>query len=65
MAVSIQLFNTCRDRFFYYYWVNGQTLVGPETQADKYPNVKPISWEDFFSSCPAEQLPGSFGALIA
>ncbi|KAE8336271.1 hypothetical protein BDV24DRAFT_155310 [Aspergillus arachidicola] len=27
--------------FFYYYWVNGQTFVGPELDNDRYPQVKP------------------------
>ncbi|KAH1348243.1 hypothetical protein KXV22_002828 [Aspergillus fumigatus] len=51
--------------FFYYYWVNGQTLVGPETDNAKYPEVKPVSWEGFMSQWPLQQLPTAYFALNA
>ncbi|KAI1104966.1 nmrA-like family protein [Jackrogersella minutella] len=42
--------------FFQYYMVNGQTLIGPELDNDKYPQVKPVSWEDYFRIVPKNQL---------
>ncbi|PLB50922.1 NmrA-like family protein [Aspergillus steynii IBT 23096] len=51
--------------FFYYYWVNGQTFVGPELDNEKYPEVKPVSWEDYMKQWPLEQLPTSYFALNA
>lgn len=42
--------------FFNYYMANGQTLLGPELDNDKYPQVKPTSWEDTFRATPRERL---------
>lgn len=49
--------------FFMYYWINGQTYVGPETDNAKYPDIKPISWEDFISSHTLEQLSAAYANL--
>lgn len=46
-----------------YYWINGQTYVGPETDNAKYPDIKPISWEDFISSHTLEQLSAAYANL--
>ncbi|KAK4947717.1 hypothetical protein LTR66_014176, partial [Elasticomyces elasticus] len=51
--------------FFYYYWINGQTFVGPELDNAKYPEVKPVSWEDYMKQWSLEQLPTSYFALNA
>ncbi|OJJ97432.1 hypothetical protein ASPACDRAFT_32510 [Aspergillus aculeatus ATCC 16872] len=51
--------------FFYYYWVNGQTFVGPETDNAKYPDVKPVDWEGFLRQWPLQQLPTAYFALNA
>ncbi|KNG90451.1 NmrA-like family protein [Aspergillus nomiae NRRL 13137] len=51
--------------FFYYYWINGQTFVGPELDNDRYPQVKPVSWEDYMKQWPLEQLSSSYFALNA
>lgn len=32
-------------RFFTYYMMNGQTLLGPKADREKYPNVKPETLE--------------------
>ncbi|KAI1410482.1 nmrA-like family protein [Hypoxylon sp. FL1857] len=44
--------------FFQYYMINGQTYLGPESDNDKYPQVKPVSWEDYLRSVPKDQLSG-------
>ncbi|KAB8200611.1 NmrA-like family protein [Aspergillus parasiticus] len=49
--------------FFYYYWVNGQTFVGPELDNDRYPQVKPVNWEEYMRQWPLEQLSSSYFAL--
>ncbi|KAI1768627.1 nmrA-like family protein [Hypoxylon sp. FL1150] len=46
--------------FFYYYMANGQTLLGPELDNSKYPQVKPRSWEDNFRASSREQLPEAY-----
>lgn len=46
--------------FFQYYMINGQTLVGPELDNDKYPQVKPVSWEDYLIAVPRDQLAGAY-----
>ncbi|PYH85822.1 NmrA-like family protein [Aspergillus uvarum CBS 121591] len=51
--------------FFYYYWVNGKTFVGPETDNAKYPDVKPVDWEGFMRQWPLQQLPTAYFALNA
>ena len=50
-------------RFFYYYWVNGQTFVGPALDNARYPDVKAVNWEEFMASLPREQIATSFFAL--
>ncbi|OTB01929.1 hypothetical protein M426DRAFT_25241 [Hypoxylon sp. CI-4A] len=45
--------------FYQYYMANGQTLLGPELHNEKYPQVKPVSWEDFMRATPKDQLPGA------
>ncbi|KAI1387925.1 nmrA-like family protein [Hypoxylon trugodes] len=47
--------------FFQYYMINGQTLLGPNLDNHKYPQVKPVSWEDYLKSTPKDQLPGAPG----
>ncbi|KAI4871162.1 nmrA-like family protein [Hypoxylon rubiginosum] len=49
--------------FFNYYMTNGQTLLGPELDNHKYPQVKPTTWEDFFRATPREQLPGAYSKV--
>ncbi|KAK6363484.1 hypothetical protein TWF730_000916 [Orbilia blumenaviensis] len=46
--------------FFQYYMVNGQTLAGPQYDNERYPQVKPATWEDFFKIVPREELAGSY-----
>ncbi|KAK6531189.1 hypothetical protein TWF281_008014 [Arthrobotrys megalospora] len=46
--------------FFQYYMVNGQTVIGPQYDNEKYPQVKPVTWEDFMKSVPQEQLAGTY-----
>lgn len=60
---SAMLMALTGHRFFYYYWVNGQTFVGPELENDKYPQVKPVSWEEYMGQWPLEQLSSSYYAL--
>ncbi|GKZ36205.1 hypothetical protein AbraIFM66950_007201 [Aspergillus brasiliensis] len=49
--------------FFYYYWVNGQTFVGPELDNARYPDVKAVDWEGFMKSWSKEQIGTSYFAL--
>ncbi|KAI1141694.1 nmrA-like family protein [Hypoxylon sp. FL0543] len=49
--------------FFQYYMLNGQTLLRPEFDNDKYPQVKPVSWEDYFRAVPRDQLPGAYSKV--
>ncbi|KAI1472667.1 nmrA-like family protein [Daldinia caldariorum] len=42
--------------FFQYYMINGQTFLGPENDNGKYPQVKPVTWEDYLRSVPKDQL---------
>ncbi|KAF7515008.1 hypothetical protein G7054_g14817 [Neopestalotiopsis clavispora] len=49
--------------FSMYYWINGQTFVGPETDNAKYPQVKPETWEDFLKNRSLEQLPYAYFSL--
>ena len=51
--------------FFYYYWINGQTLLGEDLHNDRYAEVKAVSWEGFMAQWPLESLPTSFFALNA
>ncbi|KAJ3955615.1 hypothetical protein N0V92_007857 [Colletotrichum tropicale] len=48
--------------FYMYYWINGRTFVGPDVQNEKYPNVKPVTWEDFMKAHKLEELSGVFSA---
>ncbi|KAL4886413.1 NmrA-like family protein [Aspergillus karnatakaensis] len=51
--------------FFYYYWINGQTLLGTELDNTKYPEVAPVDWEGFMKQYPLEVLPTAFFSLNA
>lgn len=48
-----------------YYWINGQTYVGPETDNNKYPQVKAIGWEDYMRAHPLEEVSDVYGKLAA
>ena len=50
-------------RFFYYYWINGQTFVGPELDNARYPDVKAVDWEGFMKGWSQEQIGTSYFAL--
>lgn len=50
-------------RFFYYYWINGQTLVGPQEDHTHYAGVKAVNWEGFMTQRPLQQLPTAFFSL--
>ncbi|KAI1208539.1 nmrA-like family protein [Annulohypoxylon truncatum] len=43
--------------FFQYYMIEGTTDIGPELDNDRYPQVKPVSWEDYLRMVPKDQLP--------
>ncbi|RAK99441.1 NmrA-like family protein [Aspergillus ibericus CBS 121593] len=49
--------------FFYYYWINGQTFVGPQLDNGRYSDIKPVDWEGYMSKWPIDQLPTSYFAL--
>ncbi|OMP84326.1 hypothetical protein BK809_0000333 [Diplodia seriata] len=49
--------------FYMYYCINGQTYLGPEVDNAKYPEIKPVSWEDFMRSHALEQLPAAYRNL--
>ncbi len=49
--------------FYSYYWLNGETFVGPETDNARYPEVKPVTWEEFFQAHPLEELTKAYSAL--
>ncbi|KAL7754774.1 hypothetical protein ACKLNR_015444 [Fusarium oxysporum f. sp. zingiberi] len=49
--------------FFMYYWINGQTFVGPETDNELYKEVKPETWEEYLSKRSLEQLPHAYFSL--
>ncbi|KAF4968325.1 hypothetical protein FSARC_4271 [Fusarium sarcochroum] len=49
--------------FFMYYYINGQTFVGPETDNEQYKDVRPETWEDFLSKRSLEQLPNAYFSL--
>ncbi|KAK0712216.1 hypothetical protein B0T21DRAFT_297463 [Apiosordaria backusii] len=49
--------------FYQYYWLNGQTFVGPETDNAKYPEVKAETWEDFLRKRTPEELSQAMVAL--
>lgn len=60
MKVIISLY-----RFFYYYWINGQTFVRTELDNSQYPEVKLVDWEALMAQWLLEQLPTAFFALNA
>ena len=39
-----------------YFWLNGQTFVGPNTDNERYPDVKAQTWEDFMEKRTMMQL---------
>lgn len=45
--------------FFHYYMIKDLCDCGPQLDNDKYPQVKPVTWEDYLRSVPLEQLPGA------
>lgn len=45
-------------RFYVYYMISGKTLVGPKLDNDKYPSVKPFTWEDFMKQMSVPQQSG-------
>ncbi|KAI9150497.1 hypothetical protein HJFPF1_10265 [Paramyrothecium foliicola] len=49
--------------FFMYYWINGQTFVGPDTDNESYPEVKQETWEDFLRQRSLEELPNAYFSL--
>ncbi|KAI0176529.1 nmrA-like family protein [Hypoxylon sp. FL1284] len=49
--------------FFTYYTVNGQTLMGPELDNDQYPQVKPMTFEEFFKATPREQISKAYAVV--
>ncbi|KAL1866404.1 hypothetical protein Plec18167_009072 [Paecilomyces lecythidis] len=49
--------------FYYYYMINGQTLLGPNIDNARYPNIHPLDWEGFMAKWAAEELPASYNAL--
>ncbi|KAL4962482.1 nmrA-like family protein [Aspergillus stella-maris] len=49
--------------FFYYYWINGQTLLGSELDNGRYPDVKAADWKGYVASWPKDQIATSFFAL--
>lgn len=57
------LSNLGDESFFTYFWLNGQTFVGPDTDNAKYAEVKPETWEDFLSKRKLEDLTHAYFAL--
>ncbi|EEU33939.1 uncharacterized protein NECHADRAFT_55821 [Fusarium vanettenii 77-13-4] len=49
--------------FFMYYWLNGQTFVGPVTDNERYPEVKPETWEEFLKKRGLDELPQAYFSL--
>ncbi|KAM0293825.1 hypothetical protein ACHAO9_001511 [Fusarium lateritium] len=49
--------------FFMYYWINGQTFVGPHTDNEQYKEVKPETWEEYLSKRSLEQLSHAYFSL--
>ena len=46
-----------------YYWINGQTFVGPDTDNDQYPEINPETWEDFLKKRSLDELPHAYFSL--
>ncbi|KAI5922442.1 hypothetical protein F4810DRAFT_711556 [Camillea tinctor] len=44
--------------YFVYYWLNGSTAVGPNTDNGYYKDVKQETWEDYMRNRTMQQLPG-------
>lgn len=52
-------------RFYQHYMVNEQTYVGPYLDNMVVPpTVKPVSWKDFMSATPLEQLPRAYENVV-
>ncbi|RSL43547.1 hypothetical protein BHE90_017187 [Fusarium euwallaceae] len=49
--------------FFMYYWLNGQTFVGPATDNERYPEVKSETWEEFLKKRSLDELPQAYFSL--
>ncbi|KAK3358484.1 hypothetical protein B0T24DRAFT_693464 [Lasiosphaeria ovina] len=49
--------------FYIYYLLNGSTLIGPDVDNGKYPEIKPETWEDFMRNRKLETLLGSMATL--
>ena len=49
--------------YFTYYWLNGQTYVGADLDNAKYPEVKPVTWEDYMAAHTLEELPKAYSQL--
>lgn len=50
-------------RFFFYYWINDQTLIGSELVNARYSEVKPVDYEGNMYKWPREPLATSFFSL--
>ncbi|GKT55755.1 NmrA-like family protein [Colletotrichum tofieldiae] len=49
--------------FFMYYWINGQTFVGPEVDDAKYPDAEPVTWKDFMKTRSIQELAAAYFSL--
>ncbi|KAM0425843.1 hypothetical protein ACHAPT_008781 [Fusarium lateritium] len=49
--------------FFMYYWLNGQTFVGPVTDDERHPEVKEETWVDFLKKRSLDELPHTYFSL--
>ncbi|KAI1088088.1 nmrA-like family protein [Rostrohypoxylon terebratum] len=45
--------------YYHYFMVKGLSYCGPQLDNDKYPQVKPVTWEDYLRSVPLEKLPAA------
>ncbi|KAI0888438.1 nmrA-like family protein [Annulohypoxylon maeteangense] len=48
---------------FHYYMINGTTEIGPQYDNDKYPQVKPVTWEDYLRNVSQDQLPNAMSVV--
>ncbi|KAH8596195.1 nmrA-like family protein [Bisporella sp. PMI_857] len=46
--------------YYQYYALNGETNIGSELDNERYPQVKPVSWEDFMAGVPLEDLANTY-----
>lgn len=46
-----------------YHGNNGQTFVGLDTGNDRYPKVKPETWEDFLRKRSVEEIRHAYFSL--